>query len=114
MSLFLNSETELLKDLLLNCRIVFFRIPCLLNCNDALIEHGYYNTWQIKKGDVLLIDSDTIGQFLMSSLLLLQEPEKHTAFFNKIRQSPQRFTAVFQELETYYKKDAKTWQTVLT
>lgn len=93
---------------------VFLESPYLLNSNDAPNEHGFYDTWSIKKGDVLLLASDTIGQFLLGSLLLLQELEKHTAFFDKIRASPQRFAAVFQELEKYYEHDAKAWQTVLS
>lgn len=93
---------------------VFLESPYLLNSNDAPHEHGFYDTWSIKKGDVLLLASDTIGQFLLSSLLLLQEHEKHTAVFDKIRASPQRFAAVFQELEKYYEQDANPWQTVLS
>jgi hypothetical protein len=92
---------------------IFLESPYLLNSNDAPIEHGFYTTWDIKKGDVLFIASDTIGQFLLSSLLLLQEPEKHQKTFETIRNSPTRFAALFQNLEKYYENEPQDWQTVL-
>lgn len=50
---------------------VFLDSPFLLNSNELPTEHGIYETWDIKKGDVLLIASDTIGQFILSSYYIL-------------------------------------------
>lgn len=92
---------------------VFLESPFLLNSNDAPVNHGYYETWNIKKGDVLLIASDTIGQFLMSSFYILQESEKHQKVFETIKNSPVRFADIFQNIEKYYEKNTYNWQTVL-
>ena len=64
---------------------VFLESPFLLNSNDLPVEHGIYETWDIKKGDVLLIASDTIGQFILSSYYILQKAEKHEKIFEVIK-----------------------------
>jgi hypothetical protein len=94
---------------------VFLDSPFLLNSNELPTEHGLYETWDIKKGDVLLIASDTIGQFILSSYYILQETEKHEHIFEVIKNSPVRFADIFQQLEEYYHgKPDDNWQTVLS
>jgi hypothetical protein len=94
---------------------VFLESPFLLNSNELPTEHGIYETWDIKKGDVLLIASDTIGQFILSSYYILQEPEKHQKVFDVIKNSPVRFADIFQKLEDYYRlKSEENWQTVFS
>jgi hypothetical protein len=94
---------------------VFLDSPFLLNSNELPTEHGIYETWDIKKGDVLLIASDTIGQFILSSYYILQEAEKHEKIFEVIKNSPVRFADIFQKLEDYYRlKPEENWQTVLS
>jgi hypothetical protein len=61
------------------------------------------------------LGSDTIGQFILSSYYILQEPEKHQHLFEVIKNSPVRFAAIFQKLEEYYRnKPEENWQTVLS
>lgn len=92
---------------------VFLESPFLLNSNDAPAHHGYYEIWHIKKGDVLLVASDTIGQFLLSSFYILQESEKHQQVFETIKNSPVRFADIFQNIEKYYEKNIYNWQALL-
>jgi hypothetical protein len=69
----------------------------------------------IQKGDILILASDTIGQFLLASFYILQVAEQHATSFQTIRNSPNRFAAHFQELENYYQKNTnETPQNVLS
>ena len=93
----------------------FLQSPFLLNCNEPPLEHGYFQTISIEKGDILILASDTIGQFLLASFYLLEEKEKHSASFQTIRNSPNRFSSYFQTLENYYTdRTTETWHTVLS
>ena len=90
----------------------FLENPSLLNCKDEVTENGVYEALQIKQGDVLIIASDTIGQFLLGSYYLLEEKGEHEADFALIRENPSRFSAQFQALEAYY-TGKENWQEVL-
>ena len=93
---------------------VFLDNPFLLNCNEPPVAHGYFDTWSVQKGDVLILASDTIGQFLLSSFYLLHAPEKHATMFDAIRKSPVRFAAIFQDVAEYYQQHSdETWAKVL-
>lgn len=92
---------------------IFLDSPFLLNSNEPPVEHGYFETWPLKKGDWLLLASDTLGQLLLGSFYLLQEPEKHESEFRSIKNSPLRYAAIFEELEAYHKKNTSDWLLLL-
>ena len=92
----------------------FLQNPMLINSNNPPTADGaFLESWHYEKGDILLVASDTISQYLLTAYFMNSQDPSILDDISQVVSSPYRLGTYVSNIEKTFEKDKLTWDKII-